>query len=165
MKFQSLHDIYLQELRDLYHAEKQIVKALPKVIEASTSVELRNALSHHLKETEGQVARLEQVFKLHNEEPRASTCDGMKGILSEGSEILDHDENLHVRDAGIAAACQKVEHYEIASYGAVRTWAEQMGHNQAAKLLQQTLDEEKKADQKLTEIAKQINVESASHAR
>lgn len=165
MKFKSLHDIYLQELRDLYHAEKQILKALPKVIEASTSAELRNALTNHLKETEGQVTRLEQVFKLHNEEPKAETCDGMKGILSEAADLLSHDENLQVRDAGIAAGCQKVEHYEIASYGAVRTWAEQMGHNQAARLLQQTLDEEKKADQKLSEIARQLNVESVSHAR
>lgn len=165
MKFKSLHDVYLQELRDLYHAEKQILKALPKVIESSTSADLRNALSNHLKETEGQVTRLEQVFKLHNEEPKAETCEGMKGILAEGEDILGHDENLQVRDAGIAAACQKVEHYEIASYGAVRTWAEQMGHNQAARLLQQTLDEEKKADQKLTEIAKKLNVESVSHAR
>src|ERR1700759_4584595 len=98
MKFKTLHDLYLHELQDLYHAEKQILKALPKVIEASTSVELRNALTNHLKETEGQVTRLEQVFKLHNEEPKAETCDGMKGILSEGANILQHDENLQVRD-------------------------------------------------------------------
>jgi ferritin-like metal-binding protein YciE len=164
MKFTSLHDLYIQELRDLYHAEKQILKALPKVIENTKAPELGTALSHHLEETKGHVTRLEQIFQLHDLEAKAVTCDGMKGILSEGEEILDHDENLDVRDAGIVAGCQKVEHYEIASYGAVRTWAEQMGHKQAAKLLQQTLDEEKRADQKLTEIAAKLNPVTVSRA-
>ncbi len=164
MKFKSLHDLYIEELRDLYHAEKQILKALPKVIENTKSSELSTALSNHLEETKGHVTRLEQVFQLHNLEAKAETCEGMKGILSEGEDILGHDENLDVRDAGIVAGCQKVEHYEIASYGTVRTWAEQMGHKQSARLLQQTLDEEKRADQKLTEIAQRLNVEAVQRA-
>jgi ferritin-like metal-binding protein YciE len=165
MKFESLHDLYLNELRDLYHAEKQILKALPKVIEKTSSPELQTALSRHLEETKGHVTRLEQVFRLHNEEPKAETCDGMKGILSEGEDILGHDENPAVRDAGIVAACQKVEHYEMAAYGSVRIWAEQMGHTQAAQILQETLDEEKQADKKLTQIGQQLNVESVRRAR
>jgi ferritin-like metal-binding protein YciE len=164
MKLKSLHDLYIEELRDLYHAEKQILKALPKVIENTKSSELSTALSNHLEETKGHVTRLEQVFQLHNLEAKAETCEGMKGILSEGEDILGHDENLDVRDAGIVAGCQKVEHYEIASYGSVRTWAEQMGHKQSARLLQQTLDEEKRADQKLTEIAQRLNVEAVQRA-
>jgi len=164
MKFASLHDLYLQELRDLYDAEKRIVKALPKVIENTQSPDLRNALSHHLEQTKGHVSRLEQVFQLHNEEPKTETCDGMKGILSEGEGILGHDENPRVRDAGIVAACQKVEHYEMAAYGSVRTWAEQMGHTKAAGILQQNLDDEKQADQKLTQIAAQLNTEAVRRA-
>lgn len=164
MKLESLHILYIKELRDLYHAEKQILKALPKVIESTGSSELRTALSHHLEETKGHVTRLEQVFQMHNEEAKTETCKGMEGILDEGKEVLSHDENPGVRDAGIVAGCQKVEHYEIASYGSVHAWAEQMGHTQAASLLQQTLDEEKKADQKLTEISKRLNVEAVRRA-
>jgi ferritin-like metal-binding protein YciE len=165
MKFESLHDLYLQELRDLYSAEKQILKALPKVIENIDSPDLRTALSNHLEETKNHVIRLEQVFRLHNQPAKTETCDGMKGILSEGEDILDHDENTAVRDAGIISSCQRVEHYEMAAYGSVRTWAEQMGHTEAARILQQTLDEEKRADQKLTQIATQLNLESVQHAR
>jgi len=165
MKFESLHDLYLKELRDLYSAEKQILKALPKVIESTDSADLRAALSHHLEETKDQVHRLEQVFQLHNEPAKAETCDGMKGILEEAEDILDHDENTAVRDAGIISGCQRVEHYEIAAYGSVRTWAEQMGHREAARILQQTLEEEKQADKKLTEIAAHLNLESVRRAR
>ena len=164
MKLQSLHDLYLEEIRDLYSAEKQILKALPKVIEKTESSALRQALSNHLEETRNQVVRLERVFQLHNEPAKAETCDGMKGILEEGEDILDHDENRAVRDAGIISACQRVEHYEIAAYGSVRTWAEQLGHKEAAGLLQQTLDEEKHADQKLTEIAMQLNLQTTRRA-
>ncbi len=164
MKFESLHDLYLNELRDLYSAEKQILKALPKVIESSGSADLRTALSNHLEETKNHVVRLERVFQLHNEKAKAETCDGMKGILDEGDDILDHDENPSVRDAGIIAGCQKVEHYEISAYGSVRTWAEQMGHTEAAQILQQTLEEEKHADQKLTEVASQLNPQTVRRA-
>jgi ferritin-like metal-binding protein YciE len=164
MKFESLHDLYLNELRDLYDAEKRIVKALPKVIEKTNSPELRNALTSHLEQTKGHVTRLEQVFQLHQEEAKTETCDGMKGILAEGEDLLDHAENPDLRDAGIVAACQKVEHYEMASYGSVRTWAEQMGHTRAASILQQTLDEEKQADQKLTQIGERLNTKAVRRA-
>jgi ferritin-like metal-binding protein YciE len=164
MKLESLHTLYIQELRDLYHAEKQILKALPKMIEVASSQELRSALSKHLEETRNHVTRLERVFQTHNLEPKAETCKGMEGIIEEGKEIAGHDENPGVRDAGIIAGAQKVEHYEIASYGSVRTWAQQMGHRQAAELLQQTLDEEKQADAKLTQIAQSLNVEAVRHA-
>src|SRR5262252_561731 len=116
MKLESLHELYLKELRDLYHAEKQIVKALPKMIEASESSDLRTALSDHLQETQNQVTRLERVFQMHNVEPKTETCKGMEGIIDEGKDIAGHDENTDVRDAGIIASAQKVEHYEIAAY-------------------------------------------------
>lgn len=164
MKIESLHDLYIKELHDLYDAENQIVKALPKMIEASNSAQLRSALSEHLEQTRNQVARLEQVFRLHNEDVEGEKCDGMSGIISEGKDILKHDENLDVRDAGIIGAAQRVEHYEMAAYGTVRTWAEQMGHTQAAALLQQTLDEEGEADKRLTEIAMSLNVEAVRRA-
>lgn len=164
MKLQSLHELYIKELHDLYDAENQIIKALPKMIESADSSELRNALSHHLEETRGQVTRLEQVFRMHNEDVKGEKCKGIEGIINEDKEVVKHDENLNVRDAGIIAGAQKVEHYEIAAYGTVRTWAEQMGHTQAAQLLQQTLDEERKADQKLTEIARSLNVEAVRRA-
>jgi ferritin-like metal-binding protein YciE len=164
MKLESLHELYLNELRDLYHAEKQIVKSLPKMIDAAASQDLRNALSSHLSETQNHVTRLEKVFRLHNQEPKTVTCKGMEGIIDEGKEILSHDENLGVRDAGIIAGAQKVEHYEIASYGSARAWAEQMGHTQAAQILQETLDEEKAADAKLTQIAKTLNIEAVRRA-
>jgi ferritin-like metal-binding protein YciE len=164
MKFQSLHDLYIDELRHLYSAEKQILKALPKVIESASSPDLRTALSNHLEETKSHVTRLEQVFQLHHQEAKAETCEGMKGILDEGEDMLDHDENPAVRDAGIIVACQKVEHYEVASYGSVRSFAEQMGHSQTARILQQTLDEEKKANEKLTEISRSLNLVTVRRA-
>ena len=164
MKIESLHDLYIKELHDLYDAENQIINALPKMIEASNSAQLRSALSEHLEQTRNQVARLEQVFRLHNEDVEGEKCDGMSGIISEGKDILKHDENLDVRDAGIIGAAQRVEHYEMAAYGTVRTWAEQMGHTQAAELLQQTLDEEGEADKRLSEIAMSLNIEAVRRA-
>jgi len=164
MKYGSLHDLYLNELRDLYNAENQIVKALPKMMEAVQSTQLRAALSSHLEQSRGHVTRLEQVFKLHNEEAKGKTCKGMEGIIDEGKEIVSHRDNRDVLDAGIIANLQKAEHYETAGYGSVRTWAQQMGHNQAAQILQQTLDEEKEADKKLTEIAGTLNVEAVRRA-
>jgi ferritin-like metal-binding protein YciE len=164
MKLENLHQMYLKELRDLYHAEKQIVKALPKMIDAAESSDLRTALTNHLEETRNHVVRLERVFQNQNEEPKTETCKGMEGIIDEGKDIVSHDENVNVRDAGIIAGAQKVEHYEIAAYGSVRTWAEQMGHMQDAQLLQETLNEEKQADAKLTQIAKSLNVEAVRRA-
>ncbi len=165
MKLESLHDLYLSELRDLYSAEEQIVKALPKVIEKTTSPELRQALENHLEETRGHVARLEQVFQMHGEEAKAQKCKGMQGVLAEGDEVIGKDANPDVRDAAIISACQRVEHYEIAAYGCVRTYAEQMGHDRAAALLQETLDEEMAADEKLTDIAaNRVNIQATRHA-
>jgi ferritin-like metal-binding protein YciE len=160
MKLASLHELYLNELHDLYDGEKQIIKALPKMIESSTSAELRNALSNHLEETRSQVTRLEQIFRLHNEGVKGEKCKGLEGIINEGKDLLKHDENVIVRDAAIISAAQKVEHYEMAGYGTVRTWAELMGHEEAARLLQETLDEEGEADKKLTEIAMALNPEA-----
>src|SRR5690242_9552377 len=128
MKLETLHDLYLNELHDLYHAENQIIKALPKMIESSNSTELRNALANHLEQTRTHVDRLEQVFRLHNEEIKGEKCKGMQGIIDEGKDLVKHDDNLDVRDAAIIAACQKVEHYEMAGYGTARTWAEMMNH-------------------------------------
>ena len=157
MKFLTLHDLYVNELRDLYHAENQIIKALPKMIESANSAELRSALNDHLEQTRIHVERLEQVFRLHNEEAKAEKCKGMQGIIDEGKDLAKHDENLDVRDAAIIAAAQKVEHYEMASYGTARTWAGLMDYDEAARLLQQTLDDEGEADKKLTEIAMALN--------
>ncbi len=164
MKFESLHDLYIHELHGLYHAENQIIKALPKMIESANSAELRTALEQHLQQTHNQVRRLQQVFQLHNEEVKGESSKGMEGILSEGKDIVKHDENPSVRDAGIIAGAQKVEHYEMAAYGSVRTWAQQMGHTESAALLQQTLDEEAQADAKLSEIAKSLNVQAVRRA-
>jgi ferritin-like metal-binding protein YciE len=164
MKFETLHDLYLNELHDLYHAENQIIKALPKMIESANLSELRNALSNHLEQTRGHVERLEQVFRLHNEEIEGEKCKGMQGIIDEGKDLIKHDENLDVRDAAIISAAQKVEHYEMAGYGTVRTWAKMMNHDEAAVLLQQTLDEEGEADKKLTEIAMTLNAEAVRRA-
>jgi len=164
MKFESLHPLYIHELRDLYDAENRIIKALPKMIDAANASALKTALTKHLEETRRHVTRLEQVFSLHNEEPKSETCKGLEGILDEGKDILSHDENPTVRDAGIIAGCQKVEHYEIAAYGTLRTWAQQMGHTQAAQVLDQTLEEEKQADSKLSQIAQSLNIQAVRRA-
>jgi len=164
MKLENLHQLYLLELKDLYDAEHRIIDALPKMIESTDSSELRNALAMHLEQTRGHVTRLEEVFQIHNESPEREKCKGIIGIIDEDKIVVKHDENLDVRDAGIIAGAQKVEHYEIASYGSVRTWAQQMGHTRAAQLLEQTLNEEKAADKKLSEIAMKLNVEAVRRA-
>jgi ferritin-like metal-binding protein YciE len=164
MKLETLHDLYVRELHDMYDAESQIIKALPKMIDATNSSELRNALANHLEQTRTHVDRLEQVLRLHNEEVEGEKCKGMKGIIAEGGALIKNDDNLNVRDAAIIASAQKVEHYEIASYGTLRTWAEMMGHEEPALLLKQTLDEEEAADAKLTEIAMTLNTEAVRRA-
>jgi ferritin-like metal-binding protein YciE len=164
MKLESLHDLYLSELKDLYSAEDQILKALPKMIDEVESSELRTALENHLEETRGHVSRLEQVFEMHGEEAAKQKCKGMQGVLAEGDEMVGKDATPAVRDAAIISACQRVEHYEIAAYGTVRTYAEQMGHQRAAAVLKQTLDEELAADKKLTQIAKSRNIQAARTA-
>jgi len=156
MKLDTLQKLFLNELRDLYHAEQQLVRALPKMAKAASSDELKEAFETHLKETEGHVDRLEEVFQIMDETPRAKVCQAMKGLLEEGAEILDQDGEVSVLDAGIIVAAQKVEHYEIASYGSLRTFAEVLGEDQAAELLQETLDEESHANELLTSLAQRI---------
>jgi ferritin-like metal-binding protein YciE len=153
MKMESLHDLYLLELSDLYSAEKQVLQALPKMIELTESPELRQALEDHLEQTHSHVERLEQVFEMHGEKPKKQKCKGMEGVLAEGAGLVGRDAAPSVRDAAIVSAAQRVEHYEMAVYGTVRTYAEQLGHNRAAAALQETLDEERAADETLTSIA------------
>lgn len=165
MKLESLHDLYLVELTDLYSVEKQIVKALPKMIKKSDSAELRQALEDHLAETNGHVARLEQIFEMHGESPKSTKCKGMEGILAEGDELVAKDATPPVRDAAIISAAQRVEHYEMAVYGTVRTYAEQLGHERAVAMLQETLDEEHAANDTLTNIAtSRVNIEASRTA-
>ena len=156
MKLDNLKKLYIEELRDLYSAENQLLKALPKMAKGAASTELKQAFENHLEETEGHVERLEEIFEDLDESPKGKTCQAMKGLVEEGSEILEEEGEESVLDAGIIAAAQKVEHYEIASYGTVRTFAELLGEKEAVKLLQQTLDEEGAADEKLNELAEDI---------
>jgi len=165
MKLETLQDLYLLELKDLYSAEHQIIKTLPKVIQKVESTDLRAALEKHLEETRNHVTRLEQVFQMHGEEAKKQKCKGMEGVLDEGDEMIGKDATPAIRDAAIISACQRVEHYEIAAYGTVRSYAEQLGHERAAALLKQTLDEEAAADEKLTEIAKRrVNIQATRTA-
>jgi ferritin-like metal-binding protein YciE len=157
----TLREAFLDEIRDIYHAEKQLVKALPKLAKAATHPDLKSALENHLAETENQVSRIEQVFELVGEKAETKTCAGMAGIIEEGSEVLDEDADPMVLDALIIASAQRAEHYEIAAYGTVATWAESLGLADAAELLRETLDEEKDADETLTSIA-EAGVNSAA---
>lgn len=162
MAAHTLSDLYVEELRDLYNAERQILKALPKIIKAASHDDLKEALESHRQQTEGHVTRLEQIFEYLGKNAKGKTCHGMEGVLSEGAELIEEGPEAEVLDAGIIAAAQRVEHYEIAAYGSVRTWAEQLGLNDHVELLEQTLDEEKEADQKLTQLATEsINEEAA----
>ncbi|MDQ6765410.1 MAG: ferritin-like domain-containing protein [Verrucomicrobiota bacterium] len=161
MKIDSLKTLLQEELKDIYSAEKQLLKALPKMVKKATSEDLRAALEEHLEVTEGQVNRLEQVFEALGQPAKAKTCKAMQGLIEEATEIMGEDAEDAVMDAGIIAAAQKVEHYEIASYGTVRTWARLVGEEEAAELLQETLDEEGEADKRLTELAESfINPEA-----
>jgi len=152
----DLHELFLDELADMLHAEQQITKALPKLIKVVEEEELRTALESHLEETKGQVTRLEQVFKSLDEKTKTKPCKGMKGILDEGDEMVKEMQGTAALDAAVIAAGQKVEHYEIASYGTLVAWAEQMNHSEAAQLLKENLQEEKAADEKLTDIARAV---------
>jgi ferritin-like metal-binding protein YciE len=161
----TLHDAFLDELRDTYDAEKQLLKALPKMAKASTSEELRAAFEAHLEETRGHVDRLEQVFQSLDEKARGKHCDGIAGIIDEGKAIMEEDFDDATMDACLIAAGQRAEHYEMAAYGTLVAWARGMGHTDAERLLQETLDEEKAADEKLTSIAEGgINQEAADAA-
>ena len=160
MNMDTLRDMFVEELKDLYNAEHQLLKALPKMAKAATSTELKRAFESHLKETEGQVDRLEQVFTSLDLSPKGKKCKAMEGLVEEGAEWMEEDADPDVMDAGLIAAAQRVEHYEMAGYGCVRTYAQLLGETKAAALLQKTLDEEGAADKKLTKLAEQINVEA-----
>jgi len=156
MSLKSLGDVYVDQIADLYSAEQQLVKALPKVAEAASSSELRQAFETHLKETEGHVKRLEKVREALDEVPEV-TCKGMEGLIKEGDEIVSEDGDEAAKDAALIAAAQRVEHYEIAAYGTARALAKQLGRTDEGQLLEQTLKEESNADEKLTGIATSIN--------
>ena len=162
LKFDSLDDLFHEQLQDLYDAEHRLTEALPKMVDAAHNPELKQAFDQHLSETRGQVRRLEEVFRILGREPKRSTCDAMKGLISEGDHVLSAKGDADVKDAALIAAAQRVEHYEIAGYGTVRTLAQRLGHHQIAELLQETLDEEGNADKILTEVAESsVNVQAA----
>lgn len=161
----TLHDAFVDELRDTYDAEKQLTKALPKMVKAANSPELRAAFEAHLEETQQQIERLEQVFASLDEKARGKHCDGMAGIVEEGKAVMEEDFDETTADACLIAAAQRVEHYEMAAYGTLVAWAKAMGHTEAADLLQETLDEEKAADEKLSSLAEGgINQDAAEAA-
>jgi ferritin-like metal-binding protein YciE len=161
MKLDSIENLFVHELKDLLSAEKQLVKALPKMAKGAANGALRGAFEEHLEQTKGHIERLEQIFKLLDKPARAEHCKAMEGLVEEGSDLLEEDGLPVVKDAALIGAAQRVEHYEIAAYGTTRTLAELLGHNEAVELLQQTLDEEKETDEKLTQLAmSEINVDA-----
>jgi ferritin-like metal-binding protein YciE len=160
MQQEALKELYVDELRDIYNAETQLVKALPKMARAASNEELRSGFEEHLEQTKGHVSRLEQIFEDLDEKPTGKKCAGMEGLVKEGSEMVGEDFEGPVKDAGLIGAAQRVEHYEIAAYGTVRAFAETLGEQKAVELLSQTLEEEKETDEKLTKLASEINVEA-----
>lgn len=159
MEKNALRELYIDELRDIYNAENQLVKALPKMAKAATSEDLRAGFEEHLEQTKGHVQRLERIFANLDEKPTGKKCKGMEGLVEEGKEMIEEQEG-EVLDAGLISAAQRVEHYEIAAYGCVRTYANLLGETSASGLLEQTLEEEKETDKKLTKLAGKINVEA-----
>ena len=165
MAEKTLHDMFIDEIRDTYDAERQLVKALPRIAKAATSPELQEAITAHLAETEGQVERLERIFELLGERPRGKHCDGMAGIIEEGKSVMEEELDEATMDACLIAAAQRAEHYEMAAYGTLAAWAKAMGHEEAAGLLNETLEEEKAADEKLNRIAEgSVNPQAAEMA-
>jgi ferritin-like metal-binding protein YciE len=161
--FETLRDLYLNELHDLYSAETQLLEALPTMADAATSSQLKQAFTAHLEETEGHVNRLEEIFAALGEEPSEETCQAMEGLIREGEDYVKASGDRDIRDAGLIGAAQRIEHYEIAAYGTARTLATRLGESEAADKLQATLDEEGEADRKLTAIAEgEVNPEAAS---
>jgi ferritin-like metal-binding protein YciE len=165
MAKQGLRELYVDELRDLYDAENRLVKALPKLAKEAESQELRSGIEKHLEQTRGHVDRLRQIFQAMGERPGGKKCAGMVGLIQEGDEMMDEEFEGGVKDAALISAAQRVEHYEIAAYGCVKTWAGLLGEKEAQGLLEQTLNDEKEADQKLTEIAGEINVQAMSETQ
>jgi ferritin-like metal-binding protein YciE len=160
MELATLQDLFVDELKDIYNAETQITKALPKMAKAAASPDLKKGFEEHLAQTEEHVARLEKIFSELGEKPTGKVCHGMKGLLEEGTELMKEEAEPDVMDAGLISAAQRVEHYEIAAYGTARTYAELLGNKNAAKLLQTTLDEEGATDKKLSALASGINVKA-----
>jgi ferritin-like metal-binding protein YciE len=160
MQHNALMELYIDELKDLYDAENRLVKALPKVAKAATSEKLRSAVEEHLEQTKGHVDRLKEIFDNMGEKATGKKCAGMMGILKEGEEIMHEDFEDEVMDAALISAAQRVEHYEIAAYGCVRTWADLLGESEASSLLDKTLEEEKETDEELTQLAEEINVQA-----
>lgn len=161
----TFDELFVEQLQDLYDAEQRLTKALPKMAAAASDQALKTAFQEHLRQTEGQVSRLEQVFQIIGVPAKSKTCEAMKGLISEGEEIISASGDPNVKDAGLIAAAQRVEHYEIAGYGSARTFAQRLGRQDAARLLQQTLDEEAATDKKLTSLAEQsINPKAAATA-
>jgi ferritin-like metal-binding protein YciE len=158
VKVNSLHDLYLEQLKDLYDAEHQLIKALPKMAKASSSAELREAFEEHLEKTKEHARRIESIFESMGENAKGQKCKAMEGLVKEGGEVIEEDMEDGVKDAALIAAAQRVEHYEMAGYGCVRTYASLLGDTKAAGLLEKTLQEEKEADEALGGIAEQINV-------
>jgi ferritin-like metal-binding protein YciE len=157
MSVESLEELFLDELKDLYSAEKQITRALPKLVKAATAPKLKEAFQSHLEETNGQIERLETIFEMLKKKGTGKTCEGMKGVLSEGAEVVEETKKGDLRDAGLITAAQRVEHYEMAGYGGVREYAKLLGRREIMALLDETLQEEEAADKKLTQIAKEVN--------
>jgi ferritin-like metal-binding protein YciE len=165
MKLRSLEDLFIEQLKDIYYAERHILKALPKMAKKASNTELADAFEEHLQETETHIDRLERVFEIIDRKPQAKKCEAMDGLIKEGKELMKEDAGASVIDAGMIVAAQKVEHYEIAAYGSLRTFAEKLGYEEAADILQETLDEESAADEKLTEIAESsVNEEALEEA-
>jgi ferritin-like metal-binding protein YciE len=165
MELETLKDLYIHELKDLHSAEKQLVKALPKMAKAASNEDLVAGFEEHLEQTEEHVARLEKILAGHGESTRGPKCKGMEGLIEEGKEMMEDATGDEVLDAGLISAAQRVEHYEIAGYGCARTYAEELGDEEGVSLLSQTLEEEKATDEKLTELAKSmINVRAAEAA-
>jgi ferritin-like metal-binding protein YciE len=165
MKLDSLQKLYVSELRDLYSAENQILKALPKMAKAAAAPELQEGFQVHLNETKDQVARLEKIFEKLGQSPKGKKCKAMEGLLDEGAELMKEDAEPEVLDAGLIAAAQRVEHYEMAGYGTVRTYARLLNEKEAERLLQETLDEEAQTDKKLTDLAETlVNAKALSGA-
>lgn len=160
MEIDSLRKLYIEELKDIYSAEKQTLQALPRMAKKATNPELKAGFEAHARQTEEQIKRLDRIFEALGKSSRGKKCKGMEGLIEEGKEVMQEEMDDETRDAALIAAAQKVEHYEIASYGTVRTYAELLGEKEAVKLLQQTLDEEGMTDKKLTQIAEKINVEA-----
>jgi ferritin-like metal-binding protein YciE len=162
MNSNRLKHLYVEELKDLYSAENQLLKALPKMAKAATSEDLRAGFEEHLTQTKGHVARLEKIFKALGDQPTGKKCKGMEGLIKEGAEMIEEAPAPEELDAGLISAAQRVEHYEIAGYGCVSTYAKLLGEDQAVSLLRETLEEEKETDRKLTQLSGQINVEAAN---